>query len=232
MLIHKMRLDDNMAVLDVNSGAVHLVDDVIYDLLDYYDGSNGEEAVAALKERYSEEDLREALGEMQELQDNGLLFSPGFDVPPTFAEKPIVKSLCLLVTHDCNLRCGYCFADTGSFGGCRQLMSKETAEKAVEFAIEGSMKRHNLELDLFGGEPLMNWPVVVHIVEYVRRREKETGKNKMQRYSKLIGLFFCFLGFGVTVHHNSSTFNRLCVDRRNSLSTERTDRSGKSRCNQ
>ena len=116
MLIHKMRLDDNMAVLDVNSGAVHLVDDVIYDLLDYYDGSNGEEAVAALKNRYSEEDLREALAEMQELQDNGLLFSPGFDVPPTFAEKPIVKSLCLLVTHDCNLRCGYCFADTGSFG--------------------------------------------------------------------------------------------------------------------
>ena len=70
MLIHKMRLDDNMAVLDVNSGAVHLVDDVIYDLLDYYDGSNGEEAVAALKDRYSEEDLRDALGEMQELQEN------------------------------------------------------------------------------------------------------------------------------------------------------------------
>ena len=177
MLIHKMRLDDNMAVLDVNSGAVHLVDDVIYDLLDFYKGDNDEEAVAALKDRYSEEDLRDALAEMHELQENGLLFSPGFDVPPTFAEKPIVKSLCLLVTHDCNLRCGYCFADTGSFGGCRQLMSKETAEKAVEFAIEGSMKRHNLELDLFGGEPLMNWPVVVHIVEYVRRREKETGKN-------------------------------------------------------
>ena len=109
MLIHKMRLDDNMAVLDVNSGAVHLVDDVIYDLLDYYDGTNDEEAVAALKERYSDEDLRDALAEMHELQENGLLFSPGFEVPPTFAEKPIVKSLCLLVTHDCNLRCGYCF---------------------------------------------------------------------------------------------------------------------------
>ena len=177
MLIHKMRLDDNMAVLDINSGAVHLVDDVIYDLLDYYDGSNDAEAMAALKDKYSEEDLRDALEEMHGLQDEGLLFSPSFDVPPTFAEKPIVKSLCLLVTHDCNLRCGYCFADTGSFGGCRQLMSKETAEKAIEFAIEGSKKRHNLELDMFGGEPLMNWPVVVHITEYVRRREKETGKN-------------------------------------------------------
>lgn len=106
MLIHKMRLDDYMVVLDVNSGAVHLVDDVIYDLLDYYNGSNDEEALAALKDKYSEEDLRDALAEMHELQDEELLFSPDFAVPATFAEKPIVKSLCLLVTHDCNLRCG------------------------------------------------------------------------------------------------------------------------------
>lgn len=177
MLIHKMRLDDNMAVLDVNSGAVHLVDEVIYDLLDYYDGSNDEEAVAALKDRYSEEDLRDALEEMHGLQKDGLLFSPAFDVPPTFAETPILKSLCLHVAHDCNLRCGYCFAGTGDFGGCRELMSKETAEKAVEFAIKGSRQRHNLELDLFGGEPLMNFEVVKHIVNYVRKREQETGKN-------------------------------------------------------
>ena len=100
MLIHKMRLDDNMAVLDVNSGAVHLVDEVIYDLLDYYNGSNKEEAIAALQNKYSEEDLQDAMAEMQSLQGEGLLFSPAFDVPPTFAEKPIVKSLCLLVTHD------------------------------------------------------------------------------------------------------------------------------------
>lgn len=177
MLIHKMRLDDNMAVLDVNSGAVHLVDEVIYDLLDYYDGTNPEAAMTALAGKYPEEDIKEAMEEMQDLQKNGMLFSPAFPVPPTFAQLPIVKSLCLLVTMDCNLRCGYCFADTGSFGGCRQFMSNEIAEKAVEFAIEGSKKRHNLELDLFGGEPLMNWPVVVHIVEYVRNREKETGKN-------------------------------------------------------
>lgn len=177
MLIHKMRLDDHMGVLDVNSGAVHLVDDVIYDLLDYYNGSNDDEAVAALKDRYSEEDLRDALEEMHGLQKDGLLFSPAFDVPPTFSETPILKSLCLHVAHDCNLRCGYCFAGTGDFGGCRELMSKETAEKAVEFAIKGSRQRHNLELDLFGGEPLMNWGVVEHIVNYVRRREKETGKN-------------------------------------------------------
>lgn len=177
MLIHKMRLDDYRAVLDVNSGAVHLVDEVAYDLLEHYDGSNGAEALAALEDKYEQAELREALGELQELQEEGMLFSPAFDVPPTFSEQPIVKSLCLLVTHDCNLRCGYCFADTGSFGGCRQLMSKETAEQAVEFAIAGSKMRHNLELDIFGGEPLMNWVTVEHIVQYARRREHETGKN-------------------------------------------------------
>lgn len=105
MLIHKMRLDDYMAVLDVNSGAVHLVDDVIYDLLDVFDGANDEEAVAAFKNRYPEEDLREALNELHQLQDEGLLFSPEFEVPQTFAETPILKSLCLHIAHDCNLRC-------------------------------------------------------------------------------------------------------------------------------
>lgn len=177
MLIHKMRLDDYMAVLDINSGAVHLVDDVTYALLDVYDGTNAREAREALAGKFDEAELQEALEELEQLQEEGLLFSEPFPVPATFAEKPIVKSLCLLVTHDCNLRCGYCFADTGAFGGCRQLMSKETAEAAIEFAIAGSKKRHNLELDMFGGEPLMNWPVVTHIVEYVRRRERETRKN-------------------------------------------------------
>lgn len=177
MLIHKMRLDDYMAVLDVNSGAVHLVDDVIYDLLDVFDGTNDEEAVAAFKNNYPEEDLREALSELHQLQDEGLLFSPEFEVPQTFAETPILKSLCLHIAHDCNLRCGYCFAGTGDFGGYRAMMSKETAEQAVEFAIAGSRMRHNLELDLFGGEPLMNPEVVKHVINYVRRREVETGKN-------------------------------------------------------
>lgn len=177
MLIHKMRLDDYLAVLDVNSGAVHLVDDVTYALLDVFDGNNDAEAIAALKGCYDEVDLREAVEEMHQLKDEGLLFSSEFEVPQTFAETPILKSLCLHIAHDCNLRCGYCFAGTGDFGGCRALMSNETAEKAVEFAIAGSKKRHNLELDLFGGEPLMNPAVVKHVINYVRRREVETGKN-------------------------------------------------------
>lgn len=130
-----------------------------------------------MKDRYDEAELREAVEELTELKNEGLLFSPEFEVPPTFSETPVLKSLCLHIAHDCNLRCGYCFAGTGDFGGCRALMSKEVAEKAVEFAITGSKKRHNLELDLFGGEPLMNWPVVEHVINYVRRREQETGKN-------------------------------------------------------
>ena len=177
MLIHKMRLDEYMAVLDVNSGAVHLVDDVIYDLLDVFDGTNDDESIAALQTSYPEKDLREALEELHQLQAEGLLFSPEFEVPQTFAETPILKSLCLHIAHDCNLRCGYCFAGTGDFGGYRAMMSKETAEKAVEFAIAGSKMRHNLELDLFGGEPLLNPEVVKHVINYVRRREFETGKN-------------------------------------------------------
>ena len=101
MLIHKMRLDEYMAVLDVNSGAVHLVDDVIYDLLDVFDGTNDDEAIAALQTSYPEKDLREALEELHQLQAEGLLFSPEFEVPQTFAETPILKSLCLHIAHDC-----------------------------------------------------------------------------------------------------------------------------------
>lgn len=177
LLIHRMHLDDHYVVLDVNSGAVHIIDKMIYDILGFYDGNNPEETKAHFKGKYADSDMEEVLAELKELQEAGLLFSPDFSVPDTFAEEPILKSLCLHVAHDCNLRCGYCFADTGDFGGHRALMSKEVAQKAIEFAIKGSKKRHNLELDLFGGEPLMNMPVVKFIVDYVRKREKETGKN-------------------------------------------------------
>ncbi|MEG1159647.1 MAG: thioether cross-link-forming SCIFF peptide maturase [Acidaminococcaceae bacterium] len=177
MLIHRMKLDDTRAVLDVNSGAIHLVDQLIYDLLATFDGTNDVAAAASLKGRYLDSEVQEALSELHELQAEGLLFSPEFAVPETFSEEPILKSLCLHIAHDCNLRCGYCFAGTGDFGGKRALMSKEIAEQAVEFAIKGSKKRHNLELDLFGGEPLVNPEVVKHVINYARRREQETGKN-------------------------------------------------------
>lgn len=163
-------------LLDVNSGAVHVIDRLIYDLLDVYDGTNGPAAVAALAGRYEKNDLVEAVEELAALQARGQLFAPDIDVPPVLAEKPLVKSLCLHVAHDCNLRCRYCFAGTGDFGHDRGLMTKEVGERAVEFIIENSGKRKHCEMDFFGGEPLMNMPVVRHVVAYVRRREQETGK--------------------------------------------------------
>ena len=177
MLIHKMKLDDNMAVLDINSGAVHLVDDAAYDVLDVFDGENDGDVMRAFAGKYSAKTLKDVLTELHELKKEGLLFSPEYEVPDSFSEKPVLKSLCLHIAHDCNLRCGYCFAGTGDFGGKRALMSRETAEKAIEFAIAGSQKRHNLEIDLFGGEPLINPEVVRHVVSYARKREAETGKN-------------------------------------------------------
>lgn len=176
-LIHRMQVNGDMAVLDINSGAVHLIDQAVYDVLDTFDGYNDEETVAAWKDSYNEEELREILGELHQLKDQGLLFSPEFKVPDSFSEEPVLKSLCLHVAHDCNLRCKYCFAGTGDFGGKRELMSAETGKKAIDFAIAGSRRRHNLEIDLFGGEPLMNFGVVKEIITYARKREKEADKN-------------------------------------------------------
>lgn len=176
-LIHRMQVNGDMAVLDINSGAVHLIDQAVYDVLDTFDGYNDEETVAAWKDTYNEEELREILGELHQLKDQGLLFSPEFKVPDSFSEEPVLKSLCLHVAHDCNLRCKYCFAGTGDFGGKRELMSAETGKKAIDFAIAGSRRRHNLEIDLFGGEPLMNFGVVKEIITYARKREKEADKN-------------------------------------------------------
>lgn len=178
MQIHKFQLDDNNMVLDVNSGAVHLVDQAVYDVLDIYNGSNAAETTNALNSKYSEQELRDIISELDELVAAGLLFSKEPEIPEVFKDQPIVKSLCIHIAHDCNLRCGYCFASTGDFGTShRALISKETGEAAIEFAIKGSANRHNLEIDFFGGEPLMNWPVNKHLIEYARRREIEVGKN-------------------------------------------------------
>ena len=172
-----MKLNDKYAVLDINSGAVHLIDAMIYDLLGTYDGKNDNEVLMEFKNKYDETEIKEVLEELHGLQEEGLLFSPEFPVPETFSEEPILKSLCLHIARDCNLRCKYCFAGTGDFGGFRALMSTETAKKAVDFAIAGSKSRHNLEIDLFGGEPLVNFEVVKDVINYARQREKEAKKN-------------------------------------------------------
>lgn len=175
--IHKFYSNGMYIMLDINSGAVHVIDKMIYDMMDLYDGTNGEAVLDKYSAVYDRGDLAEALEELDGLIATQELFAPNIDVPPTFSEKPLVKSLCLHVAHDCNLRCKYCFAGTGDFGHDRSLMSKEVGEKAVDFIIANSGHRKHCELDFFGGEPLMNMPVVKHVVEYVRKREKETGKE-------------------------------------------------------
>jgi len=133
--------------------------------------------LAAFDGQYDGSQLTEVLAELHELIEAQKLFTPMLEVPLTFSQKPIVKSLCLHVAHDCNLRCGYCFAGTGDFGHERGMMSKEVAEQAIEFIIKNSGARINSEIDFFGGEPLMNMDTVRHAVSYVRRREIETGKK-------------------------------------------------------
>ncbi len=174
--IHKFQQEDNFILLDINSGAVHVIDRMIYDMMDVFQGGNDDETVAALRGTYSEKDLWEALGELHSLMDAGELFAPDIDVPPSFQQTGLVKSLCLMVAQDCNLRCRYCFGDGGSYGGERAVMSPEVGRAAVDYLIACSGVRKHCEIDFFGGEPLMNMKTVKAVTEYVRQKEKETGK--------------------------------------------------------
>ena len=177
MQIHKYELFGQHILLDVNSGTVHLIDKMTSDALDYYKGDNAAETAAALAGKYDAAEVQEVLAELDELVKNGLLFAPELSVPETLRAEPVVKSICLHVAHDCNLRCKYCFAETGDFGGGRSLMSREVGEKAIELLIAGSKNRKTLEVDFFGGEPLVNKPVTWDLIRYARRREQETGKK-------------------------------------------------------
>ncbi len=174
--IHKFEQNGTCILLDINSGAVHVIDPMIYDMMDVFDGTNDEAVLADCRDRYPEDELREALSELHELMEAGELFAPDIAVPPTFRQKGIVKSLCLMVAQDCNLRCRYCFGDGGSYGGERAVMSEEVGRAAVDYIIEHSGSRKHCEIDFFGGEPLMNFKAVKAVTEYVRQREKETGK--------------------------------------------------------
>ena len=177
-------LDANIAV-DVNSGAVHVLDQTAYDLLSLLDGPMAEhcpDEVAAQLPQYDRESLNCAWEDLYQLQQQGLLFTDDNYIDPEAAvlmqKDAPVKALCLHVSHDCNLRCKYCFASTGDFGtGHRMTMNVETAKKAIDFVIARSGKRHNIEVDFFGGEPLMAMDTVKATVDYARSLEKEHNKN-------------------------------------------------------
>ena len=180
-MIHKFSLNGYNIILDVYSGAVHVVDDLTFRLVDFTDENMTPQVPAkaydALSE-YSAEDIDSAYAELFEIFNRGQLHAA--DDYEKFADMMInasVKSMCLNISHDCNLACEYCFASKGGFGGERCLMSGETARKAIDFLIERSVGRRNLEVDFFGGEPLMNFDVVRKTVEYARSKEAEYGKN-------------------------------------------------------
>ena len=183
-MIHKYTLGGINIVLDINSGGVHIVDELTFAILDYIRPPLSEKCpdnvVMALKDDYREEEIERAYSELYELYKGDSLFSSD-DYRQFAADEAVlnapVKAMCLHVAHDCNLRCSYCFASTGDFGSGRRIMDLETGKRAIDYLLENSGNRRNLELDFFGGEPLMNFDVVKEIVKYAREREKAYGKN-------------------------------------------------------
>ena len=185
-MIHQFKQAGLAIVVDVFSGSIHLVDDVAYDLIALYENSTKEEIADTLAKKYadkgvSREEIGECYDEITWLKDEGKLFAPDTfsSISTSLKEKTsgVVKALCLHVAHTCNLNCSYCFASQGKYSGDRAIMSEEVGKRALDFLIENSGTRHNLEVDFFGGEPLMNFDVVKNLVAYAREREKECGKN-------------------------------------------------------
>ena len=181
-MIHKYKLGDYNIVLDVNSGGVHVVDELTYDMLDNvappFAPECPEEVVTKLSRFYDPEEVRSCYAEILEAYQEGILFSPDdYEKYANFAVASPIKAMCLNIAHDCNLRCKYCFASTGDFGEGRKLMSYETGKKAVDFLLQNSGDRVNLEMDFFGGEPLMNFDMVKKLVAYCREQEKIHNKN-------------------------------------------------------
>ena len=186
-MVHQFKLLGYNIVLDVASGSLHAVDEVAYDVIAMYENSTKDEIINALNEKYKDreditpEDINECFSQVEELISNKKLFCED-----TFSDKAghlkemtsgVIKALCLHIAHTCNLNCSYCFASQGKYHGERAVMSYEVGKRALDFLIENSGTRRNLEVDFFGGEPLMNFDVVKKLVAYARTVEKEKGKN-------------------------------------------------------
>ena len=182
-MVHQFKNNGYNIVLDVCSGSVHVVDDLVYDIIEAFEGRSKEEVAAKLKEEgkeYKEEDIYSAYDDVQSLVDAEQLFTEDIfqtEILDFKKRKTVVKALCLNVSHDCNLACKYCFAGQGEYHGDRALMSYEVGKQALDFLVANSGSRKNLEVDFFGGEPLMNLDVVKQLVEYGRSIEEEKGKK-------------------------------------------------------
>ena len=186
-MVHQYKLNGFNIVLDTCSGSVHVVDEVAYDMIALYPDKTAEEIISEMLEKYShredvtEEDLHLCMEDIEALVNAKKLYTEDTfsSMAGTFKERSgnVVKALCLHVAHTCNLNCSYCFASQGKYHGERALMSFEVGKQALDFLMANSGTRRNLEVDFFGGEPLMNWDVVKELVQYARSVEKEHGKN-------------------------------------------------------
>ena len=186
-MIHQYKLGGLNIVLDVCSGAIHVVDEVAYDIIEKFEMLTEEEIVSFIAEKYagkegvSEGDIRECYSEIAALRDAGKLFTPdNFESMAGDLNKKtsgVIKALCFHIAHTCNLNCSYCFASQGKYHGERAVMSYAVGKRALDFLIENSGSRRNLEVDFFGGEPLMNFDVVKRLVAYAREVEGKHGKN-------------------------------------------------------
>ncbi len=179
-MVHQYQLNGYNIVLDTCSGSIHVVDEVAYDIIALFEGQTEDEIIAAMLKKYAghedvtEQDLRDCISDVAALKQSGKLYTPDVfeDLAYDFKKRStVVKALCLHVAHTCNLNCSYCFASQGKYHGERALMSFETGKRALDFLIENSGTRTNLEVDFFGGEPLMNWDVVKQLVAYARTQE-------------------------------------------------------------
>ena len=179
-LIHKFEQGGNYFILDVNTGAVHMVDELVYDILDDSSLKSKEEVLTNLKGKYEENVIGEAYDEIEELVKEGILYSE--DQYEEIAhgsmdDRDYIKAVCLNIIHGCNLRCKYCFADEGEYHGHKGVMDIDTAKKAIDYVVKRSGPRRNIEIDLFGGEPTMIMDTIKEIIAYAREHEKEWKKN-------------------------------------------------------
>ena len=184
-MVHQYKLNGYNIVLDTCSGSVHVVDEVAYDIIAMYKDKSADEIVKYIIDTYkdeqiTEQDVLDCIEDVKTLEENGKLYTPDTYEGMAFDFKnrnTVIKALCLHVAHTCNLNCEYCFASQGKYHGDRALMSFEVGKRALDFLIENSGTRRNLEVDFFGGEPLMNWDVVKELVSYARVQEKIHNKN-------------------------------------------------------
>lgn len=176
-LIHKFESMGRYILIDIYSGAVHIVSKIVYDIVDDVPNLTDRELIEKYP-HYPEEEITEAAKEIRALMDRGELFSPEIEAEDIhYNPQHVIKAMCLNVSHDCNLRCTYCFASQGDYDGSREVMDFETGKKALDFLVAHSGNRRNLEVDFFGGEPLMNWEVVKALTLYGEELNRTKNKN-------------------------------------------------------